>query len=158
MYDTNGDTALTIACKQSNNGALIKIMIDNGANVNHTDTNNFSPLYHAICKNNIEAVELLIAKGCNKFFHNSYGYTELAAKFCHKQLVYLLVSSGFDITIPEYMMNFLTIKKSAVRDFDAINRFLKRWPILMQVLVFKDLQVFGAVDITTYSDIWDYMY
>ena len=78
MYDTNGDTALTIACKQSNNGALIKIMIDNGANVNHTDTNNFSPLYHAIFKNNIEAVELLIAKGCNKFFNNSYWYTKLA--------------------------------------------------------------------------------
>ena len=158
MYDSNGDTALTLACKQSNNGSLIKILIDNGANVNHCDMNNFSPVYHAICKNNLEAVEQFIAKGCNKISQHNTGYVELAAKFCHKPLVYLLVNSGFDITIPEYMMNFLTIKKSAVRDFDAINRFLKRWPILMQVLVFKDLKVFGNVDITTYYDIWDYMY
>ena len=158
MYDSNGDTALTLACKQSNNDAIIKIMIDNGANVNHHDINNFSPLYHAISKNNIEAVELFLAKGCNKKFQHNYGYVELAAKFCYKSLVYLLVSSGFDITIPEYMMNFLTIKKSSIRDFETIKMFLKRWSILMQVLVFKDLKVFGDIDITTYYDIWDYMY
>jgi len=157
MYDSNGDTALTLACKQGWN-TLIRTMIDNGADIDHNDINNFSPLYHAICRNNLEAVDLFVAKGCNKIFQYNYGYVELAAKFCHKPLVYLLVNSGFEITIPEYMMNFLTMRKSSIRDFNAIIVFLKRWPILMQVLVFKDLQVFGEVDITTYYDIWDYMY
>jgi ankyrin repeat protein len=157
LYDSNGDTALTLACKQGCN-SVIKTMIYNGADVNHTDTNKFSPLYHAICKNNLEAVDLLIANGCNKKFQHNYGYVELAAKFCHKPLVYLLVNSGFHITIPEYMMNFLTMRKSLIRDFNTIIDFLKRWPILMQVLVFKDLKVVGDVDITTYYDIWDYMY
>ena len=156
MYDSNGDTALTLACKQDWN-SLIRAMIDNDADIDHNDINNFSPLYHAICKNNLEAVDLFVAKGCNKKFQHNYGYVELAAKFCHKPLVYLLVNSGFDITIPEYMMNFLTMRKSSIRDFNTIIVFLKRWPILMQVLVFKDLQVFGEVDITTYYDIWDYM-
>jgi hypothetical protein len=126
---------------------------------NYTDLYKYSPLYHAICKNNIEEAERLIAKGCNKIFQHNYGYVELAAKFCHKPLVYLLVSSGFDITIPENMMNFLTLRGSSqLRCFNTITLFLKRWPIFAQVLIFNELEILGNVDITTYYDIWDYMY
>ena len=125
----------------------------------YTDLYKYSPLYHAICKNNIEEAERLIAKGCNKIFQYNYGYVELAAKFCHKPLVYLLVSSGFDITIPENMMNFLTLRGSSqLRCFNTITLFLKRWPIFAQVLIFNELEILGNMDITTYYDIWDYMY
>ena len=51
-------TSLHAACL-SGNKAIVKLLLDNGANIRKRDHKNFCPLHYAVVKDNVEVVNML---------------------------------------------------------------------------------------------------
>ena len=71
-----GATALHIACRESNTEA-VKILLENGANVNIADNEGWTPLMRASLVGNAQIVEMLIVKNAKADAFNSIGETAL---------------------------------------------------------------------------------
>jgi hypothetical protein len=71
-----GATALHISCRESNTEA-VKILLENGANVNIADNEGWTPLMRASLVANADIVEMLIAKNAKADAFNSIGETAL---------------------------------------------------------------------------------
>jgi ankyrin repeat protein len=56
---------------------LLKPLLDKQKNINIRDEHGFSPLHHAILRNNLQIIELLIAKGADINSQDPHGYTPL---------------------------------------------------------------------------------
>ena len=81
-----------------NNTELLKWLIDNGANINHQDTNGFSALHFAVKEQRFEATDILINNKADLELKNSNGNTPfMDAIFNSKgsyRIVALLISAG----------------------------------------------------------------
>lgn len=58
------ETPLFIAVKR-NKKNIVKLLLENGADVNSENIYGLTPLYYAISDNNVEIVELLVKSGAN---------------------------------------------------------------------------------------------
>uniref|UniRef100_A0A1I7RHD0 ANK_REP_REGION domain-containing protein n=1 Tax=Bursaphelenchus xylophilus TaxID=6326 RepID=A0A1I7RHD0_BURXY len=61
--ETNSDTALTVACVGGHD-ALVKLLIERGANIEHRDKKGFTPLILAATGGHVEVCKLLIGAHC----------------------------------------------------------------------------------------------
>jgi len=71
-----GATALHIACRESNAEA-VKILLENGASVNISDNEGWTPLMRASLAGNVQIVEMLITKNAKADAFNSIGETAI---------------------------------------------------------------------------------
>lgn len=90
-----GYTALTGAVSQNHN-EIAKILVKNGARVNHGYEGGFTPLMHASSAGNIELVNFLLQNGADPTAKNSEGKTALtfAREKSNNQIIELLGKNG----------------------------------------------------------------
>lgn len=90
-----GYTALTGAVSQNHN-EIAKILVKNGARVNHGYEGGFTPLMHASYAGNIELVSFLLQNGADPTAKNSVGKTALtfAQEKSNSQIIELLRKNG----------------------------------------------------------------
>jgi uncharacterized protein len=90
-----GYTALTGAVSQ-NHSDIAKILVKNGARVNHSYEGGFTPLMHAAYAGNVELVSFLLQNGANPMAKNSEGKTALtfAMEKGGDQIIELLRKNG----------------------------------------------------------------
>eukprot|EP00833_Pecoramyces_ruminatium_P008856 jgi/Orpsp1_1/1182888/evm.model.c7180000083072.1 len=102
----DGDSPLTIVCKNKNieiieKIKIIKYMLDNGANINIKDRYDLTPLMIACYFNNIKLVKFLIDSNSNINFKNKDGDTAITIARCfnNKDIIELLIKSKDNIDI-----------------------------------------------------------
>jgi ankyrin repeat protein len=83
---------------------LMKTLVNQGANVNATDSGNNTALFWAACGNDQEILKLLLAKGANVNMKDSIDQTPLihAASCGSLENVKILLASGADKNLKEY--------------------------------------------------------
>ena len=157
-YTEDSQSTLTIASKRTN-AEIVRILLDAGGNVNGVDSLGFAHVYHAIYHNKLDIIELLIDRGCSKHFKDVLTYVELAVKCGHVNIVKLLLSKGFDPNMhhPIYLFNFLSLSKSANKNFNEIVQVLDKWPATMLLIVFDELQVLHLMDPTSFLDFAEFL-
>jgi len=102
----NGDTPLNDACSNnSNNLEIIKLLIDNGANVNALTGAKeayYTPLMSACYGHFLEAAQLLLENGANINHMNSDGYTAFGLSLILEdyEMAYYLLKHGADFKVP----------------------------------------------------------
>lgn len=114
-----GNTALSIACENSNYIDALKILIDHGADVNAKKDGLFAtPLQECIRGRNLDGVKILIDNGANMELKNKYGHTafDLAMYLGYYKIAYYLIKNGcrFDckkIKDGTYNQGILSLKK-----------------------------------------------
>ena len=81
------------------NNTIAKVLISNGADVNHVYARDMTPLLCAVFSGNDEMVELLLATGSNVNKKDSDGYCPLmiAAMKGYSNIVKLLIEHGADV-------------------------------------------------------------
>ncbi len=77
IKDSTGRTALNLATFYQADPAIVKLLIDHGADVNEPDIFNETPLHHAISKQELVIAAMLLKKGANKRFENDQNITPL---------------------------------------------------------------------------------
>lgn len=94
--DNQQRTALFFAV---NNPEFTRILIEEGADVNHRDALGRNPLFHAIYANNTESASLLIAAGCDVNAIDDFDHSPLilASAYGTVQMVRLSAQSGADL-------------------------------------------------------------
>ena len=94
--DSNGNTALHIACKHLNNH-LVFLLLDYGANLHIKNNNGFTALHIAV-KHNLEVVEYLFGFGANIHVRDNKGRTPLhiASEHGNASIVKFLLEHGAD--------------------------------------------------------------
>jgi hypothetical protein len=87
----NGRRPLNYAAVR-NDAAVIRALLDAGANINSANRTGFTPLHHAAEAGSKEAATLLITNGANLTLRNKYGQTpeEVATAFHHPELAEIL--------------------------------------------------------------------
>jgi uncharacterized protein len=92
-----GYTALTGAVSQNHN-EITKVLVKNGAQVNHGYEGGFTPLMHAAYAGNVELVSCLLQNGADPTAKNSEGKTPLtsAQEKNNNQVIELLRKHGSD--------------------------------------------------------------
>ena len=154
----DGHSPLTIASKRTNSN-IVRILLDAGGNVDGVDNLGFAHLYHAIYHNRVDIVQILIERGCSKHFRDALTYVELAVKCGHVNIVKLLLSKGFDANMrhPICLFNFLSLSKSANKNFKEIEQVLDKWPATMLLIVFDELQVLNLMDPTSFIEYAEFL-
>lgn len=81
---------------RTHNADIVKILVDNGANINQVDYAKYSPLMQAAREECLDKVKMLIKLGADLNLQNSYGYTALilAAGWGHPEIVSTLIDAG----------------------------------------------------------------
>jgi ankyrin repeat protein len=97
-YKEDGQTPLSWAA-QNGHKAMMRLLIDKGANIEAKDEDGRTPLWWAARKGHEAMVRLLIDKGANIQGKNTHGQTPLwwAARNGHEAVVRLLVDKGANI-------------------------------------------------------------
>jgi RNA polymerase sigma factor (sigma-70 family) len=85
------------------NDALVKLLLDNGADVNDTDRSENTPLHNAVLKKQISMVSLLLDRGANLEAQSRLAMTPLhvAALRDNKEMVQFLVEQGANVDTPD---------------------------------------------------------
>ena len=80
---------------------IIKLLIDNGANINIKDSKSQTPLHHAVSQGSLEIVKLLIKSGADISSKTINGQTPLhfAVSQGSLEIVKLLIESGANISL-----------------------------------------------------------
>jgi uncharacterized protein len=94
------------------NNTIAKMLISNGANVNHVYAHDMTPLMSAAFSGNDEIVELLLTKGATADCKDSDGYSPLmcAAMRGYSNIVKLLIEHGADVnSTNNYGISVLTM-------------------------------------------------
>ena len=96
--DGNGETVLSIVAKVRPD--LVRLLIENGVDVNHADDSGITPLHWAVEYDNEEAVRLLLDAGACTESSDSSGETPLhwAAWTGHAGSAALLLRYGADVS------------------------------------------------------------
>jgi ankyrin repeat protein len=94
----NGRTPLSIACRYDHFETM-KLLVLEGANINHCDIDGFTPICTACANNYIEIVKHLISKDVDINIANNRGFTPLflACNNGHLEIVKLLLSKDADM-------------------------------------------------------------
>ena len=100
--DDDGETPLHKACS-FNNVESIKLLLDQGADVNIQHNYGYTPLYTACSNNSVESVKLLILNGANVNIPDNYGRTplHLACRYNSVEIVKLLLYNGANVNIQD---------------------------------------------------------
>lgn len=93
-------TFLHIACKKGDVDS-IRLLVNNGANLNCVDLVGNTPLHHAVIDNNLEIAQLLLDYSADVDFKDDSGQTALhmAALFGRLEFVKLLIQYGANVNI-----------------------------------------------------------
>jgi len=83
--------------------AVVKALIDKGADVNATDDCGYSSLQLAVLNSNYEIAKLLVEARCNLDHKNQDQFTALhtACSQGNKNMIQLLIDNGADITVKD---------------------------------------------------------
>ena len=65
VYKEKKVQVIHIAAQQCDNTKIIKMLLDKGANIDATDTNNWTPLMMAAMNANYDIVNYLVSQGSN---------------------------------------------------------------------------------------------
>jgi ankyrin repeat protein len=107
----------------------IRILLDNGANINSEDINSWTPLFYAVQYGKIDAVKLLIDRGANILKKNKFGNTllHLACKRNNYDMVKFLLEIGAAKTINDRDNVGLTALIYAVdnQNFDVVKLLIE---------------------------------
>lgn len=76
FQDSDGKTPISLASK-FNNSAVLRLLIEFGADLEISDKNSYTPLHFAVLWKNIEIVETLLEYGANVHAENTFGKTPL---------------------------------------------------------------------------------
>ena len=79
---------------------IVKLLIENGADINKSNNDGWTSLYLAVNKRHLEVIKLLIENGADINKSNNNGWTPLniAANNGHLEIVKLLIENGADIS------------------------------------------------------------
>lgn len=125
-----GETALTLACCREASVDLVRVLLDNGADVNMGNNEDFTPLHQA-CKNGkLEIAEVLIEAGANLNAINYNMWTPLHFAVdanCLDVMMYL-ISKGADVMIqdecgrtPLFLVSDLEIAQPLIKFYDFVD-------------------------------------
>jgi ankyrin repeat protein len=118
--EKTGSTCLIEATKQ-NYTDCIELLVQFGADMNQVDKSKLSPLHYAIQKQFLIAVKLLL---------NTDGelelFTNLAASLKSKEILEILIDSGFDINGQDLHGNSTLILAIERENWDSANLLLER--------------------------------
>jgi ankyrin repeat protein len=145
------------ACKTSDVDQITRLL-EQGRDVNETDNNSgITPMYFAIQCCRLEIADILISYGSNMSYKNAITYVELAAKFCHPEMVKLLISRGFDFKIPDKPFHYLSLSTSANERFKDIVYILENWPVTMAIVTLQELSVYNQIDLSDICDMCEFI-
>lgn len=126
--DSSNVTPLSYATSFGNIDGM-RLLLDNGADVNSKDINSWTPLFYAIRYGNLNAVKLLIDRGANITMQNKFGNTPLqvACKRGNLEIVELLLEKGANKNINAQDNLGLTALMCAVlsENVDIVNLILE---------------------------------
>lgn len=150
--------------KASKKGNLYQInqLIQKHVNVNYTDKDGYTALSHACINNKPEIVELLLTNGANIHIKDyEYGDTILLSmmlgtcKNVNVDIINMLLLHGANIN--DKSKNGETIFHSAVFRIRDIKFMIKKWPVMMGIIIFKHLVMYHELDASTFIDLWEYV-
>lgn len=106
QLDDYGMSPIFYACI-NNSYHKVKLLLENGADINRVNDKNFSLLHFACKYNSLDIVKLLVDSGCDVNCKNNMGYTPLhyACINSSLELVEFLISSGANPNFIEHMYN-----------------------------------------------------
>lgn len=101
----------------------IKLLLENGADVNSKDANNFSLLMSCASKNDLESIKALLAYNVAVNNKDDRNFTALdyAIKSNSLEAIELLVQNGVNITSDSYMFALNTNHKDIIKFFDSLD-------------------------------------
>lgn len=107
----------------------IKLLLDQGADVNDEAYFGYTPLMQASSKGHIEAVKMLLDKGANVNGYCSDGWTalSLAADEGHTDIVKLLLERGADIDKTIKLIQSNRLRKKVIEVIEDV-KFASRAP------------------------------
>lgn len=112
-----GLTALTKLSGFADSEDIIRILCQAGADINTTDNNGGTPIYHAIANNRLKNIEVLIQEGANVNIKNKNGLTPLCLAVAEQnhECVRLLCQAGANVnskgTDGRTALRIATVKK-----------------------------------------------
>ena len=154
--DDEQNTALHVA---STNGHLniVNALINAGANVNLTNSDNETPLFIAVANDHLDIVNILIRTNANVNIRDVQGETPLstAALLGELEVVKILLEAGADMN--EKNNNGETALDLAKQlKHNDVENFLRSYPTLKGIRMLKNTNVLSNIDFTTLDDIRDY--
>lgn len=127
--DNLGHSAITNASIQGITNT-VKLLIDNGANVNVTDSNDngWTPLIWACRRKHIDIAQLLINNGANINARDNKGYTALihASMKGLMDVVNLLIDNGANIDIKDFKDHTALTYASAIGHIDVVKLLIDK--------------------------------
>lgn len=101
----------------------IKVLLQNGADANTKDINNFTLLMSCAIKNDLESIQALLDYAAIINVKDTMNFTALdyAIKYKHIDAVRLLVKNGAAISNDTYMFAMKTNNKEIINFFDELD-------------------------------------
>ena len=149
---------------------ILKLLIDKGADIHVKNSSGWTPIMEASRNGYFEIVELLISKGANVNDQGNDGYTSLMLACCNVVRTTLKMpmpptiyrynpDSNYDeyINVIEYLLcNGANIHYKSQSGLTCIQltrckqvkSILENWNTIMLIEMYKNFQVYGALDFT----------
>lgn len=100
LKSTSHTSCLSLAV-QNQHSAMVRLLLDKGADRNMADVSGCTPLHHACRLGNASLAQLLVHSGCELDVADTYGYTPVHRAVCQDaaSIVTLLVNAGCDVNL-----------------------------------------------------------
>jgi ankyrin repeat protein len=104
LFIISGCAAKSPLIQASSKGdvSTVRQLINEGANVNETDSRGYTPLMYAVWSENVETIQILLNKGVNVNAKDSAGMTPLAHAVYHNSdidIIKLLIKGGANVNV-----------------------------------------------------------
>ncbi|WP_163832431.1 ankyrin repeat domain-containing protein [Spartinivicinus ruber] len=87
-----------MAAVEERSCAIAEFLISRGGNLDLQDGGGYTPLMHAVCKNRVDTVKLLLSKGANPNYCNkAQSVLDIAVKKGNRKIINLLLEHGAKI-------------------------------------------------------------
>ena len=157
--DYKGLNAFMYVCINGNLD-IFKLLISRVI-IDKQDSEGYTALSHACINNKPEIVELLLTNGANIHIKDyEYGDTILLSMMLGKcknvnvDIINMLLLYGANIN--DKSKDGETIFDSAVFRIRDIKFMIKKWPVMMGIIIFKHLVMYHELDASTFIDLWEY--